>query len=143
MPKLTKRERIGRELLEKVYEAERDPRVLAEENGWSLRELAAWAGKDQTRSALAALRTLADTQTQLILSRYRLSAAAKLVSLATQEEDAELARKAAVDLLKLNLVPGMEELGASAGEPAERVDERRVEKALAALGTARDEEEGT
>jgi hypothetical protein len=48
---------------------------------------------------------LADLQTQLMLSRYRLVAVTKLIQQATQQEDvsAEQARKACADLLKLDL----------------------------------------
>jgi hypothetical protein len=143
------------ELLRKVYEAREDPRELAESMGLSLAELAAWAGAPGTVAALKGLRALADMQTQLILSRYRLTAAAKLLALADQEDSGELARKACVDLLKLDLMPeasagaASSASGAGSGASAEAgggsqpADERRLLAALEALGRSSAEDDGS
>ena len=122
----------GREaaLLLRVYEAKEDPRGVAEGFGMTLEELALWAGRERTMRALRGLRLVADMQTQLILSRYRLTAAAKLVQLAGQDESAETARRACVDLLKAELSFPEGEVG-DAGEVA---DPREVLEALGRMG---------
>lgn len=119
-------------LLRAVYEAERDPRGVAEAFGLTLEELAQWAGRERTMRALRGLRLVADMQTQLILSRYRLTAAAKLVQLAGQDDSGELARKACVDLLKTELsFPGTD---ATADGEGGEVDEAKVLAVLRELG---------
>lgn len=121
------------QLLLRVYEAREDPLAVAEAFDLSLEELATWAGRDRTMRSLRGLRLVADMQTQLILSRYRLTAAAKLLQLASQEESSETARKACVDLLKTELTfPEAD----AANEPGAAVDEHNVLKALAELGGA-------
>lgn len=93
-------------LLARVYEAGSDLQDVADEFGMTLGELAEWSDGEGVGRTLRGLYELADTQSQLILSRYRVTVAAKLVRLANQEEDAELSRKACIDLLKLNLLTG-------------------------------------
>ncbi|MAE61811.1 MAG: hypothetical protein CMJ49_10710 [Planctomycetaceae bacterium] len=90
----------------RIYEADADPRTLAETQGLSLLELAQSAADPAMRRALHGLRLLADLQAQLLVSRYRVMAAARLVALANTEDGGEVARKACVDLLKLNLIDG-------------------------------------
>jgi hypothetical protein len=70
--------------------------------------LSQWIMEEPNRQCLAGLCVLADLQTQLLLSRYRLVAAGRLIELATaapEEGRAGLdnARRACVDLLKLDL----------------------------------------
>ena len=70
--------------------------------------LSQWIQDENNHRCLAGLCALADLQTQLLLSRYRLIAAGKLFDLATnQPEDEksglENARRACVDLLKLEM----------------------------------------
>ncbi len=116
------------QLLEKVYEAQLAPRELAAACGMTLGEVAAWSARPGSAAALRGLRLLCDMQTQLILSRYRLHAAAKLLEIAQGE--GETARKACVDLLKLELLPAAE-----AGEDAAPlVDGQAVIAALERLG---------
>ena len=93
-------------LLMRIYEADADPKALAEAQGLSLLELAHSAADPAMRRALHGLRLLADLQAQLLVSRYRVMAAARLVALANTEDGGEVARKACVDLLKLNLIEG-------------------------------------
>jgi hypothetical protein len=75
-------------------------------------------------------------QTQLILSRYRLSAAAKLLELA--QGDGELARKACVDLLRLELLPAASH--DTTQTPA--VDPQHVMNALERLGADDETQQG-
>jgi hypothetical protein len=117
-----------RQLLEKVYEAQLAPRELASACGMTLSEVAAWSAKPAASAALRGLRLLCDMQTQLILSRYRLHAAAKLLEIAQGE--GEIARKACVDLLKLELLPAAE----SGEEQTPSVDPQAVCAALEQLG---------
>lgn len=86
--------------------AEHDILSFAAAHGLTLDDLVDWAAKPQTRRTLAGLCVLADAQTQLLLSRYRLVAATRLIGQATAEDDtlsAEQVRKACVDLLKTEL----------------------------------------
>ena len=86
--------------------ADHDILSFAKAHGLTLDDLVDWAAKPQTRRTLAGLCVLADAQTQLLLSRYRLVAATRLIGQATAEDDtlsAEQVRKACVDLLKTEL----------------------------------------
>lgn len=86
--------------------AEHDILSFARAHDLSLDELVAWAGKPETRRTISSLCVLADAQTQLLLSRYRLVAATRLIGQATSEDEAlsaEQVRKACVDLLKTEL----------------------------------------
>ena len=86
--------------------AEHDILSFATAHDLTLDDLVDWAAKPQTRRTLAGLCVLADAQTQLLLSRYRLVAATRLIGQATSEDDtlsAEQVRKACVDLLKTEL----------------------------------------
>ncbi|MGB0768000.1 MAG: hypothetical protein ACPGYV_09850 [Phycisphaeraceae bacterium] len=86
--------------------AEHDILSFAKANDLSLDDLVDWAAEPKTRRTLAGLCVLADAQTQLLLSRYRLVAATRLIGQATAEDDtlsAEQVRKACVDLLKTEL----------------------------------------
>ena len=86
--------------------AEHDILSFARAHDLSLDELVTWAAKPETRRTLSSLCVLADAQTQLLLSRYRLVAATRLIGQATSEDEAlsaEQVRKACVDLLKTEL----------------------------------------
>jgi transposase-like protein len=92
-------------LIRDVFNASHDVVALAEAHGLSPNELAQWITEPDNQHCLSGLCVLADLQTQLMLSRYRLVAVTKLIQQATQQEDvtAEQARKACADLLKLDL----------------------------------------
>ncbi|QDU35571.1 hypothetical protein KS4_36540 [Poriferisphaera corsica] len=102
--------RIGkmkrRELIEDLVDAKHDLKALGKRYGLAVDELATWAGEQENARTLGGLCFLADMQTQLMLSRYRLLAADRLVRLATDEGEgssSEVSRKACVDLLKMDL----------------------------------------
>lgn len=93
-------------LIQDIFNAEHDVVALAHTHGLSPDELASWASSAENQQCLTGLCVLADIQTQLLLSRYRLLAATRLIRLATQEDEsasADVARKACVDLLRLDL----------------------------------------
>ena len=93
-------------LIRDLVNAEHDVVALAQAHNLSPMELASWASAASNQRTLQGLCVLADTQTQLLLSRYRLLAASRLIRLATQEDagaTAEVSRKASVDLLRLDL----------------------------------------
>jgi hypothetical protein len=97
---------VAEALLLDLARAEHDILSFAKAHALSLDELVAWATEAKTRRTLAGLCVLADTQTQLLLSRYRLIAATRLIGQATAEDDTlspEQVRKACVDLLKTEL----------------------------------------
>lgn len=92
-----------RRLVDDVVSGRWELTALAKRYGMRAEVLAQWARGRQIQETLRGLCVLGDLQTQLLLSRYRLVAAGKLIKLATQEEEGreEVARKACVDLLKL------------------------------------------
>lgn len=93
-------------LIRDIFNAEHDVVALAQAHGLSPDDLAQWAQIAENRQCLTGLCALADIQTQLLLSRYRLLAASRLIRLATQDDaaaSADVARKACVDLLRLDL----------------------------------------
>lgn len=97
---------ISGALLDDLAGAEHDILSLAQRHGLSLGELVDWACETQTRRTVAGLCLVADAQTQLLLSRYRLVAATRLIAQATADADTlppEQIRKACVDLLKTEL----------------------------------------
>ncbi|MEX0652666.1 MAG: hypothetical protein WD534_03545 [Phycisphaeraceae bacterium] len=123
-------------LLRDIFNAEHDVVGLAEAHGLTPERLATWAGESDNQACLAGLCVLADYQTQLLLSRYRLLAANRLIRLATQEEEgtgADVARRACVDLLKLDLKRAMEHTSGSAGDEGEETGEEDVTALRAAL----------
>ncbi|MEM9346852.1 MAG: hypothetical protein AAGB26_09570 [Planctomycetota bacterium] len=94
------------ELIQDLARAEHDILSFANSHGLSLDELVSWAAEPKTRRLLSGLCVLADAQTQLLLSRYRLIAATRLIGQATAEDGAltpEQVRRACVDLLKTEL----------------------------------------
>lgn len=97
---------LTKALLQDLAGAEHDVISLAKRHGLSLGDLVDWACQHETRRTVAGLCVLADAQTQLLLSRYRLVAATRLIAQATSDDDtlsAEQVRKACVDLLKTEL----------------------------------------
>lgn len=93
-------------LIRDIFNAEHDVVALAGAHGLSPDGLAAWANQEDSQRCLRGLCVLADLQTQLLLSRYRLLAATRLIRLATQEDTSaspDVSRKACVDLLRLDL----------------------------------------
>ena len=102
-------QKIGKErqasLIRDIFNANHDVVALAEAHRLSPADLADWIDEPTNQRCLSGLCVLADLQTQLMLSRYRLIAVTKLIRQATQQEDvsAEQARKACADLLKLDL----------------------------------------
>lgn len=102
MPKLSGKR--ARALIADLIRAEADWVAIAEKHNLSTDQLAEWASRDTTARTLTSLSALADFQTQLLLGRCRLMAASRLLTLATADEtsNAETARKACVDLLKLD-----------------------------------------
>ncbi len=122
-------------LVFRVYRADEDLRQLADSLGINLQKLAKLAIDPKVACTLRGLRELAESQSQLILSRCRMTAAAKLVELAGQSEDGELARKASVDLLKLELLPRSNtpvEPTSAASKP--RVSQTKILEALERMG---------
>jgi len=91
-------------LIRDLLDGKNDIVDLAAKYGVTADELAAWIAEPANQRCLAGLCTLADVQTQLMLSRWRHHAANRLIRYATAEESpAALARRACVDLLKLEM----------------------------------------
>jgi hypothetical protein len=121
-------------LIEDIFNSEHDLVSLAAAHELSPDKLAAWANNLTNQRCLTGLCLLADLQTQVLLSRYRLLAAGRLIKLATQDDQdttADVARRACVDLLKLDLK--RTEPAARGEAPAPTADERSADEGRAAL----------
>lgn len=119
-----------------LYEAQQDLAELARKEKLTLTRLAGWANDARTIASLDGLCRLNDVRAQLLVSRYRTLAAARLFELAKDESAGELARKACVDLLKVCLIPltGGDGAGVSADAAPSVVDESAVRRLLGDLG---------
>jgi hypothetical protein len=101
-------------LIADIVAAEADWTGIAERHSLSPEDLSAWARVESNQQTLRGLCVLADLQTQVLMSRCRLLAATKLLSLATGGEEGaapEVSRKACVDLLRLDMKSALAELG--------------------------------
>lgn len=127
-----------RRLVDDVVSGRWELTALAKQYGMRVEVLAEWARQRQTQETLRGLCVLGDLQTQILLSRYRLVAAGRLIKLATQEEEGreEVARKACVDLLKLGA--RIEEV-----QGEEEVEAGGLREALFGEGTEAQRHEGT
>ena len=89
------------EILERLLQADVTPAELARQLGRSLSDLARWAGSPENLAQLEAIARLEDLRAQAIVCRHRATAAARLIETAANE--GKDARRASVDLLKVNL----------------------------------------
>ncbi len=113
----------SRQLLHDVVMSQMDIEALAKKYHLSLTNLADWLENGAHGRTVINLCRLADLQTQLLLSRFRGSAALRLISMARGDDGAEtsyepeLSRKACIDLLRLELkrAAGSDEGGEDAG----------------------------
>lgn len=92
------------EMLERLWASDTELTPTMAAAGLKLWDLSRWARKKANREMAQGLQIWADMGTQLMLSRYRSTAVAKLLELARTAKD-ETARKACVDALKLNPFP--------------------------------------
>jgi len=93
-------------IVEDILHAQHDVVALARAHRLSPIDLAHWVSDTTNHQMLRGLCVMADVQTQIMLSRYRLLAASRLIKLATEEGPeggSDVARKACVDLLRLDL----------------------------------------
>lgn len=96
--------RVSKRFLSDLVSGRLDILALGEEHGLDERELSQWIEDPHNVRCIVSLCTLADLQTQLTLSRCRSVAASRLAQIAGDEnEKSETARRASVDLLKLDL----------------------------------------
>ncbi|MEO0476340.1 MAG: hypothetical protein AAF085_10300 [Planctomycetota bacterium] len=117
-------------LIQDLARAEHDILSFAKAHGLSLHDLVDWAAEPKNRRLLSGLCVLADAQAQLLLSRYRLVAATRLIGQATAEDETmspEQVRKACVDLLKTELSR------ASTLSPLEDPEDSKGDQAFEAL----------
>ncbi|MCC7145139.1 MAG: hypothetical protein IT443_01700 [Phycisphaeraceae bacterium] len=93
-------------LIADILGAQHDLVALGKKHRLRPEVLASWVSMPGNHQVLRGLCLLADLQTQVLLSRYRLLAATRLIKLATDESaegSADVARRACVDLLRLDL----------------------------------------
>lgn len=95
-------------LIHDLIHADFDMTTIQSKYGLTPDSLSQWVKQDDNYRCLTGLCILADIQTQILLSRYRLIAAGKLYELVTRDHDntkaeQDITRRACVDLLKLEL----------------------------------------
>lgn len=88
-------------LLEDLARADDPPHEIARRHGLSPAELTRWAATPEAARLIDETRRLADDRAAMAVSRARVAAAHALHRLALDAEHPETARKACVDLLKL------------------------------------------
>jgi hypothetical protein len=134
----TRRER----LYQALYDSQRDLGEVAKGEHMSLSHLADWANESDTIGALEGLCRLNDARAQMLVSRYRTLAAARLFELAKSDEGGELARRACVDLLKVSLEMGQADAAANGPGPT-GLDDATARQLFTLAGTSRagDEDE--
>lgn len=90
-------------LVRGVVESDSTLSELAQEFEMPACEVAQWLTRPQTLRVVQGHALLLDIRAQMLVSRFRASAAAKLISIATSAEPSELSRRACVDLLNADL----------------------------------------
>lgn len=111
-----RRGRRQRQLVRLINQADSDLHAIADRLGVDLVALAELADEQRTRRALETLGQLDALRNRQLIGRYRVHAVARLVDLAGRADEPELARRAAVDLLKTELrrdAPGRPDAAAS------------------------------
>jgi len=123
-------------LMKSLYEAQDDLSDLAKREKLTLTRMAHWANEVHTIELLEGLCRLNDARAQLLVSRYRTLAAARLFDLTKDDAGGELARKACVDLLKVSLVPVMERDNdeSTTHTPAPIIDGHSIRTILSQMG---------
>lgn len=104
-------DKLSLRLFKDILSARYDLVSLARRHKLAPVELSDWIAAAKNRRVLERLCLMADVQAQLLLSRYRMLAATRLIKLATEETGDEpkgkgsgdTARRACVDLLKMEL----------------------------------------
>src|SRR5205085_582153 len=96
--------RRGEALLEAMLRPGMEIESLNELMGVGLGELARIAAGEEVQEQLHAIRVLAETHAQLMLSRWRVQAVTRLVELAMQKEDDDLAFDASRELVRADLL---------------------------------------
>ena len=86
-----------------LVDANASPDELAEQLHLTLQQVADLGMDESVLRTVRRLARLADIRAQMLLSRYRASAALRLIAIASAEDPTELSRKACVDLLKIDL----------------------------------------
>ncbi len=107
-----------RQLVESLAAGESDLHALADKQGLSLIDMARWVERPRHAELLRLLENLQNRRMSLLLAAARADAAESLRRMATAESPRETARKACVDLLKLqrDREPGW---GVAAGDGAD------------------------
>lgn len=89
-------------LTEQLFNGNCDLQRWIRDHQMTLEELAAMAKDEQMMQTLRNLRRLADEQTRMLISRCRVAAVDKLLKI-IEKGEGEVARRACVDLLKLEM----------------------------------------
>ncbi len=117
-------------IIEDMARGDQSPLQIAQRHGMSLAQLIRWASTPTTAQQLARVRRLADERAALAVSSARVAAAHALRELALDTEHPETARRACVDLLKLDTRPVDHEAPASEAPPDISAESRDAIRAL-------------
>lgn len=136
-------------VLEAIHDSHADLIGLASRLGLSLNELGLWMTDRQNSAKVDGLLRLEDARLQMMLNHYRRAAAANLVRIANAPEPGELARKACVDILRMEIGPRRARNAAQSpsakparpGEPNASLNAPSVEAILAELQRLGDADE--
>ena len=128
-------------VFEQLARAEGTLETIGEALGLSYTELADWASDPRRLARVHHLARLADAQTQILISRFRTSAAIHLANLAARPEGGEPARKACVDLLNLELREFLRDKPRATSHTNQppNVSQEAILEALEALGSEDDQ----
>lgn len=93
----------ARRVVDRLAEADATPEDIARDLNLTVDQVAELALTDQSIASLQRRARLNELRARMMLSRFRANAVVNLISAASPGEPTELARKAAVDLLKADL----------------------------------------
>lgn len=122
-------------LIDDLFDGRPGLRAIAARHGVSLRDLASWMDDPECAASVGALLRLAEARTGMIVGRARSAAAKSLGRLALNHDSPETARKACVDLLKLDGLPAIATPDAGAPGMSE-ADDAALRGLLQQLGEA-------
>lgn len=110
-----------RRMIHDLLDGQHDIAAFGRKHHLNISQLVDWIDEPDNQRVLRGMCVLADVQTQLLLSRYRSLAASRLIRLATEDEgSADVARRACVDLLKLEMKrANLGEASAQTGDAAD------------------------
>ena len=126
-------QQFDQDVLAKIIAADTSPVDLAAALGMTLAELIEWSTQPEIARLLRGALRLSDLRVQMLLCKFRSTAALHLITIASASEPSELSRKACVDLLRTELNVA-DEPGEEKPQAPPAPSEERILAALEQLG---------